>query len=234
MTTATGKPPIETFFDRNMAEHYDARNANLAIMMQSLHFQVNLILEDLPRNARILCIGAGTGAEILTLAGLHPEWHFTAADPSSPMLDKCRKRIAEAGLSDRCDLVDGYVQDVAAAPEFDAILSLMVAHFIPREDRAPYYSNIIERLKPGGMLVSSEISFDPDAPDFPLLLKNWTQIQKLMGGSPESLEKLPYMLRNVLSIETPEVTEGFMRSAGFDLPIRFFQNFFIRAWYAAK
>src|ERR1700756_553272 len=48
--------------------------------------------------AHILVVGAGGGAsEVLTVARLEPRWRYTAVDPSPPMLDLARSKLAEAG-----------------------------------------------------------------------------------------------------------------------------------------
>ncbi|WP_232288441.1 class I SAM-dependent methyltransferase [Anaeromyxobacter sp. K] len=61
-------------------------------MRDALHLVTRLALGELPAQARILCVGAGTGAELLSLAAAFPGWRFTAVDPSEPMLRRCRAR----------------------------------------------------------------------------------------------------------------------------------------------
>jgi tRNA (cmo5U34)-methyltransferase len=134
---------------------------------------------------------------------------------------------------DRCELLRGYVQD-APLGGFDAAVSLMVAHFIKREDRHAFYSAIHDRLKPGGRFASAEISADLDAPEFPEMLEDWKRIQVLMGATRESLAKLGGMLRDVLGVVPPEETEALWEAAGFRKPIPFFQAFMLRGWRAAR
>jgi len=187
------------FFNREIAAAYDRRNSALAPISDGLHFLLRLVLADLPADARILCVGVGTGAEILALAKAYPGWSFVGVDPSEDMLAVGRDRLDQAGVLDRCRLVHGYVQD-APREAFDAAVSLLVAHFIKREDRPAFYSEIHDRLKPGGLYASAEISGDLDAPEFPDLLEDWKRIQILMGATPESLAKLGAMLRDGLGV----------------------------------
>ena len=225
--------PAPTFFNQDVADAYDRRNAGLKPISDNLHFLMRLVLADLPAEARVLCVGVGTGAEILSLAEAFPRWSFVGVDPSGEMLAVGRHRLAQAGVRDRCELIEGYVEDVAEIG-FDAVVSLLVAHFIKRPERPAFYSAIHDRLKPGGRFVSAEISGDLDAPEFPAMLEDWKQVQTLMGATPDSLAKLPAMMREVLGVVPVEETERLWREAGFALPVPFFQAFMIRGWHAVK
>lgn len=215
---------MANFFNKEASRFYDERNSNLAPIMENMHFLVRLVLQDLPEDARILCVGVGTGAEILSLSKIYPKWTFTGVDPSDSMLEVCRERLEKAGVADRCELIHGYVQDAPAGEEFDATVAILVGHFVPREERASFYQNMHQRLKDGGYLINTEISFDLDSKEFPLMLKNWERVQSLMGATPESLEKLPDMLRNALTVLPPSEVEDIIRASGFSLPVRFFQG----------
>ena len=49
----------------------------------------------LPKRAKILVVGAGTGMEIMEFGPLSPDWSFHGVDPSANMLDLARRKIAE-------------------------------------------------------------------------------------------------------------------------------------------
>lgn len=221
------------FFNQEMAEAYDRRNAGLKPISDGLHFLMRLTLADLPADARVLCVGVGTGAEILTLAEAFPCWSFVGVDPSAEMLAVGRHRLEQAGVMDRCELIAGYVDDVAQTG-FDAVVALLVAHFIQRPDRPAFYAAVHDRLAPGGRFLSAEISADLDAPEFPALLEDWKQVQTRMGATPEALAKLPAMMRDVLGVIGTAETEALWRAAGFARPIPFFQAFMIRGWHATR
>lgn len=222
------------FFNQEMANSYDEKNAKLSAIADNMHFLIGLVLADLPPRANILCVGAGTGAEILSLAMANTEWSFVAADPSAPMLGVCRDRLERANILDRCELIHGYAHDVPEGAAFDAVLSILVAHFVERQDRTGFYRNIHDRLKPGGRFVSTEISYDLDSDEFPTMLKNWERVQKLMGATPESLQTLQDTLRNKLCVLSAEETDTLLKATGFDIPAQFFQAFLIRGCYATK
>lgn len=185
-------------------------------------------------SARILCVGVGTGAEVLPLANAFPEWTFLGLDPSAEMLEICRERLDRAGVLSRCELVHGYVHDLPAGGDYDAALGILVGHFVPREERLDFYRSMTSRLRSGGYLVDTEISYDLGSPEFPSMLKSWEQVQRLMGATAESLASLPTVLRDTLTVLSSAETESLLRRSGIALPVRFFQAFMISGWYGQK
>jgi tRNA (cmo5U34)-methyltransferase len=221
-------------FTEDHARRYDERNRALAPISEGLHFSTTLALEDLPARARILSVGAGTGAEVLSLAKAFPGWSFVAVEPSRSMLEVCRERVQRAGLADRCELFHGFVRDLPAQPAFDGATALLVAHFVKRDQRLEFFRSITERLRVGGSLVNAEISFDLRSSEFPSMLRSWSAVQRRMGGTPESLQALPRQLEEVLAVLSPEETASVLRGAGIASPVRFFQAFMISAWYGVR
>jgi tRNA (cmo5U34)-methyltransferase len=221
-------------FTADMARRYDERNAALAPITSCLHFLTNIVLRGLPEQAHVLSVGAGTGAEILSLARAFPAWTFVALDPSAPMLETCRARLADAGVADRCTFMAGQVENAPFDRPFDAALSLFVAHFVGRDARLDFLGEMTRRLRSGGVLATAEISFDLGAPEYEPMLGNWAGIQSLMGATHESLAALPAQLRDVLTVLPPDETEELWRESGIPLPVRFFQAFMVHGWYGVK
>ncbi|MEW4448924.1 class I SAM-dependent methyltransferase [Qipengyuania sp. JC766] len=221
------------FFDADMAAAYDRRNSGLQPISDGLHFLMRLVLTELPQDARILCVGVGTGADIFALAEAFPGWTFTGVDPSPDMLAIAAHRLADAGLADRCTLVAGHVEDLTETG-FDAAVSLLVAHFVQEDARPAFYRAIHDRLRPGGRFVSAEISADLDGAGFPAMLADWRQVQVMMGANEASLAALPDMLRDVLCVLPEDRTAQLWQDAGLSRPVPFFQSFMIRAWHGTK
>ncbi|CAN5676663.1 class I SAM-dependent methyltransferase [soil metagenome] len=223
---------IDHFSDA--ARAYDEKNRQLAPIADNMHFLIRLLLKNAPAHARVLCVGVGTGAEILSLSKSFPEWTFVGVDPAIGMLDVCRERLRSSGVLDRCELIHGYVHDVPVGENFDIALSILVAHFVKREDRLSFYQALFDRLRTNGILVNTEISFDLNSQEFPLMLKNWEAVQLLMGATPESLVNLSQVLREMLSVISPKETESLLKKTGIQLPVQFFQAFMISGWYGTK
>lgn len=225
---------MSDFFPKEAATSYDEKNKQLAPISECLHFLIRLILKDLPNRSHILCNGVGTGAEILSLAGAHPEWTFVGVDPSTAMLEVCRKRLESAGVLKRCELVHGYVADLPLGESFDAVLSVLVAHFVKRSGQLCFFQEMTKRLKKNGYLVDAHISFDIDSKELPSMLRKWETVQELMGATPESLAQLPFLLREVLTVLPASEVENNLRQSGIGTPIRFFQALMISGWYGLK
>ncbi len=230
----TKSPPLHTFFDQAASVSYDERNQKLSPISEGLHFLIRLILRDLSERSRVLCVGVGTGAEILSLALAYPKWTFVGIDPSQPMLDVCRERLIKAGVMDRCELTAGFVQDLPAGPEYDAVLSVLVAHFIERDERADFFRHLSSRLRTGGILVNAEISYDLQSPLADAMIEEWKKIQELMGATPDSLAAMPKVLREMLQVLAPVETERLIRESGIAKPISFFQSLMIQGWFGKK
>lgn len=131
-------------------------------------------------------------------------------------------------------MIHGSVHNVPQSENFDIALSILVAHFVKREERLEFYRAMSNRLYPNGILIDTEISYDLDAQEFPLMLKNWESIQLLMGATPESIANLSRVLRDMLTVLPPIEVEQMLTQSGIQLPVRFFQSFMISGWYGTK
>lgn len=225
---------VTEFFNAGTAAGYDDRAQRINSIMDNLHFLIGLVLRDLPAEANILCVGVGTGAEIIRLAEQFPRWRFTGVDPSAAMLDVCRRRVQESDLSSRCKLVHGYVTDVAEEEAFDGALCLLVAHFLKGADRQALFDAITNRLRSNGYLINAEICFDLHSPQFDSMLEQWKAMHRHAGATDESLAGIRHQLEEIIAVVSPEITEALLRNSGLTLPVQFFQSLLIRAWYGCK
>lgn len=101
---------------------------------------------------RVLEIGCGTGA--LTLLAAQKGARVVAFDVSGPMLRMARRKVADAGLSDRVRLEEWGVSKMDALDDesFDVVLSTLVFSELSADERAWALRHSFRVLRPGGRL----------------------------------------------------------------------------------
>jgi tRNA (cmo5U34)-methyltransferase len=221
------------FFDQTHAAEYDQRFARLAPFRDSLHLLIGSVFSELPTGARVLCVGVGTGTELLSLAEKYPGWSFTAVEPSAPMLAICRRRVTDAGIASRCIFHEGYLDSLPAAEPFAAATSLLVSHFIlSRAERTAFFRGIVTRLRPGGILASADLAADVTSEAYASLLEVWLRLMKAADLTSKQIEELRTAYDQHVAILPPAEVSSVMVAAGFENPILFLQTGLIHAWYA--
>ena len=224
------KTPSE-IFNKEHAASYDKQRANLAPMRDALHLLMRVVLLERPRDAKVLCVGVGTGMELTYLAQVFPHWQFTAVEPSVAMLNVCRLQAEEAGFASRCSFHQGYLDTLPDSGLFDAATSLLVSQFlVNQEERKTYFSQIAAQLHPGGVLINADLAADRSTATYTSLLKLWKTTLAYSGMPKSQLEK--FVAFEDVAVLPVRKVESIIASAGFDAPVLFLQTVFIHAWYA--
>lgn len=223
---------ITALFDQQAAS-YDQQWSLLAAINGALHLLTNAILSKLPPDAHLLCVGSGTGAEILHLAKTFPHWRFTAVEPSASMQEVFRGKADEQGILTRCTLHTGYLDTLPPGEPFDAATSILVSQFITDPAlRSGFFQQIASRLKPGGTLITADLSGDLTSEDGLDLLAVWFHLMSTNGITPEALERIRQAYTRDVGVLPPAEVADILRNGGFEKPILFFQSGLIHAWYA--
>jgi len=222
-------------FDENRANTYDERMKRMGPIMGALHLLIRLSFRELPKNARILCVGLGTGAELIALAEANPEWTFVAVEPAPAMLAKCREKAEALGIACRCTFHEGYLDSLQNSEPFDAATCLLVSHFIlKREERVAFFSEISSRLRSGGLLASADISSDMDSPEFKTLLPVWCGMLSESGHEPEQVKSYVAALGTGASVLPPDEVAAIIKDGGFAQATLFYQSLLIHGWLSRK
>jgi tRNA (cmo5U34)-methyltransferase len=222
-------------FDRERASNHDKQFAKLAPMRNGLDMSICMVLSELPDDAQILCVGVGTGTELIYLARHFPQWQFTAVEPSTPMLDICRQKAEEHGIASRCTFHEGYLDFLPPSDAFDAATCIWVSHFITQlEERHNLFRQICARLLPNGYLVSSDMASDMSTPAYKSLLAVTRQMFQYAQMPAGEIEKIIRAYGRDVAILPPQEVEAMIASSGFDTPVLFFQTFLVHAWYAKR
>jgi len=227
------KEELKAIFDQQAAS-YDKQWARMAPIRDGLHLLLESVFADLPADARILCVGVGTGAELAYLAQKFPDWRFTAVDPSGAMLEVCRQRAEAEGYLSRCHFHEGYLDSLAVEGLHDGATCFLVSQFIlAQEARAEFFRGIANRLRPGGVLASSDLASDIDSSTYDALLPVWLNVM-MPGVQPERLERTRVTYARDVAVLPPQLVASFIESAGFEPPVQFFQAGLIHAWFSRR
>jgi tRNA (cmo5U34)-methyltransferase len=221
---------IKAIFDQQAA-NYDSQWAKTAPIRHCLLLLVDSLFAELPIDARILCVGVGTGAELAHLASKNPTWQFTAVEPSGPMLTICRQRAESEGFAARCHFHEGYLNSLPAPALHDAATCFLVSQFIlePRA-RSAFFGEIASQLKSGGLLASSDLASDVTSREYNVLLHAWMKMMTAADVSPEGIARMRNAYANDVGVLAPNEVASIIEAGGFELPVQFFQAGLIHAW----
>lgn len=114
---------------------------------------------------RVLDVGCGWGSFAIHAAERYGA-DVVGVTLSAEQAELARKRVAEAGLTDRVDIRIQDYRDVDDGP-YDAISSIGMSEHVGREQMGHYVSRLHGLLRPGGRLLNHAISWNagPTAED---------------------------------------------------------------------
>lgn len=225
---------IKALFDQQAA-NYDTQWAKTAPIRSCLHLLLGSLFAELPADAHILCVGVGTGEELVYLALKNPGWRFTAVEPSGAMLDICRQRAEKEGIASRCTFHEGYLESLPTIDPHDAATCFLVSQFIlEQNERSNFFREIANNLKPGGLLASSDLASDVESLEYEVLLHAWMNMMSAADISPEAVEHMRKAYANDVGVLPPAKIGSIIESGGFELPVQFFQAGLIHAWLSKR
>ena len=109
---------------------------------------------------RVLEIGCGWGALAIRLCTRFPECSVTGLTLSNEQHAEASKRVADAGLADKIEIVIRDYRDVTDV--YDAVISVEMLEAVGHEHLPTYFRAVSEALAPGG-LASIQVITMPDA-----------------------------------------------------------------------
>ena len=222
-------------FNSERAASYDEKVGLWTPSRDALFSLVRLILAEMPAEARVLCVGAGTGTELIALAESFPRWHFTATDPAGAMLDICRRKAEESGVANRCAFHEGFLDTLPESEPFDAATCFLVSHFFTQaQERSDFFRQIAARLVPGGYLISSDLVLGMPAPVYESAFEVWERMLRGSGWSAEEIAGTRAAYGSAIAPLSALEVESIIADGGFEAPALFFQSLFIRAWFSRR
>lgn len=225
---------IKAIFDQQAAS-YDARWAKTAPIKNCLYLLLESLFAELPDDARILCVGVGTGVELAHLAQMNPAWRFTAVEPSGPMLDVCRQRAEKEGFASRCHFHEGYLDSLSDNGPHDAATCFLVSQFIlDQQARSEFFREISRKLKSGGILATSDLASDVASSEYEVLLRAWVNMMAASDISLEAIDRMRKAYSNDVGVLPPSRVASIIEAGGFEPPVQFFQAGLIHAWLSKR
>ena len=223
---------IKDIFDQQ-ASGYDQQWARMSPINNGLYFLLESVFAELAVDAHILCVGAGTGKELIHLARKFPHWQFTAVEPSGAMLAVCRQRVEEEGMTSRCHFHEGYLDSLPNKQMYDAATCFLVSQFIlDQQLRTELFGEIARRLKPGGILASADLASELGSDEYEALLHTWMTMMAGAGITADKQNQIRDAYAKDVAILSPAKVADIIKSAGFCVPVQFFQTGLIHAWFA--
>ena len=123
---------------------------------------------DLEPGQHLLDVGCGWGSLAIHAAGRHGA-RVTGITLSPPQAELARKRIAEAGLTDKVDIRVADYRDLGSE-RFDAVASVGMVEHVGSTNIDAYAQHLANVLEPGGRLLNHGIArvrhTDPEAGAF--------------------------------------------------------------------
>lgn len=211
---------VEEMFD-NIAPAYDFMNRamTLGIDRSWRRKVVRTAAAAVPR--AILDVATGTGDLAIQLARAIPTANVTGIDLSEGMLAVGRRKVDDAGLSDRVSLIQG---DCLSLPFPDGSFDIVTAAFGVRnfEHLDKGYAEMARVLRPGGKLIVLELSV-PSSPlvrpfyrlytrgVIPMLGRLVSSDSRAYSYLPESIAAMPRGVKMLSLMERAGLTDCALR-----------------------
>lgn len=149
------------------------------------------------------------------------------------MLDVCRRQVEVVGMGARCEFHEGYLESLPTGKTHGGATCFLVSQFILEKTvRSAFFQQIANRLKPWGILASSDLSGKMGTESFEALFRVWLKLMSAADASPEWMDKMKAAYEKNVAILPPAAVAAIIKTGGFEAPVRLFQAGLIHAWFA--
>ena len=185
-----------TAFDRlgNVQRTFQSEAQEWDRLARRYHTRYDEMLTDLtqrlrlPKGARILDLGCGTGILAEMLLERCEGSAVTALDFSANMIEATRKRLIRFG--GRVSFINDAFESMPAGP-YDAIVSTLALHHIgSASEKRTQYRQIIAALVPGGCFWQGEYVTSSSPEDSAYNEVQWAEWLRLQGWSEDEIDGL--------------------------------------------
>jgi SAM-dependent methyltransferase len=160
----------------DFADIYDAWCASAPITAKNHGFYVRRLVRS---PGPVAELGVGNGRICIEVA--KQGRNITGVDSSSAILELCRKRAREAGVSERVSLIQADFRDFVLAEPAELIVLPFhsIGHLLTDDDKLRAMRQVRNRLRTGGRFVFDHFIFDPSyvQPGVPHLRAEFTHAE---------------------------------------------------------
>lgn len=219
------------FNSQYVVDGYDLHIRKLIPGYEVVHQQITALLKAyVDEYAHVLIVGCGTGYELGHLVQLFPDWTFTATELSQNMLDKARHHIHTLNASHRVEFVLGEVDQLKTGPSYDAVLSILVTHFVNYADKPKFFKAISSHLKSQGIFITFDLTKINSAHE----LETLKQICEANGLTPAQAAAMVERMEDDFYPLSEQETFEQLKASGFDAVQRFTQILSYQGYMAIK
>ncbi|MEM7008148.1 MAG: class I SAM-dependent methyltransferase [Thermodesulfobacteriota bacterium] len=223
--------PEQRFNER--AVRYDDEIENIIPGYRALHdLSHNILKISLPKDAHVLIAGSGTGKEAIQYAFENPKWKITGFDIAEQMIRTAEEKVKTYELQDRIEFIHGDIRKVLNR-EFDGATSILIAHFMPIDEKKEFIKSIELGLKPGGTFILADICKDINSDLYEKFLSVWKSFQ-LQNREEKDVQEMLSNVRNNLHSITPEDTIALLENNDFKKINHFWRSLLINGFVAEK
>lgn len=194
-TPAAGRPEWTPFYD-----------FAIALLTRERRWRAALLRQTAPTPGdRILDVGCGTGTFAVMLKRAEPRAEIVGLDPDADVLARARAKAVKSETE--VAFRQGFARDAGAedAP-FTKVVSSLVFHQVPLEEKRAGIASVWRALRPGGTLHVADYGLQRT----PLMRAAFRQVQRLDGfdnTEPNARGVLPELMRaaGFFSVEETQV-----------------------------
>ncbi|WP_252107445.1 MULTISPECIES: carboxy-S-adenosyl-L-methionine synthase CmoA [unclassified Halomonas] len=178
----------------------------------------------LRHGAHVYDLGCSLGASGLALAGALPAdaFRYTGVDVSPAMVEKARQTFEAECPEHAMTVLEEDIRTLEYTGSGMVILNFTL-QFLPPQDRDALLARLYAALEPGGVLILSEKTIDPDERDNAWRVERYHDFKRANGYSDLEISQKRTALENVLIPDSLDGLHERLSKAGFPRAVTWFQ-----------
>ena len=152
-----------------------------------------LLLEQIaPQDGQaILDVGCGTGTFAIMLKRRAPGARIVGLDPDPAVIQTAEAKARRAGVEIECR--HGFAHDAGSLGEFDQVISTLVFHQVPPEEKVAGIHAVFSAVRPGGFVHVADYCRQPD-----WLMRQLFRIIQTVDGKPNTQANVDGAVESIL------------------------------------